>query len=187
MNKFSMCGARELADLYEEGKTIRQISDETHIPFRTVHSWLIRLGVPRRDTGVEKGYKFTSEHNRKISESKKGKPFSDEHKRAISVGRSCDYNGLNGYGHTKKHLSGYVLAFVPHHPHASADGYVMLHTIIIERSIGRYLEPDEEVHHINHIRDDNRIENLHLMKKKDHRSMHMKERNEQRRLKQCNA
>ena len=56
----------------------------------------------------------------------------------------------------------------------------MFHTVIMERHIGRYLSDDEVVHHINHDRLDNRIENLQLMKKKDHMSMHMKERHAQR-------
>lgn len=57
----------------------------------------------------------------------------------------------------------------------------MLHTVLMERHIGRYLNDDEVVHHINHDRKDNRIENLQLMKKKEHMSMHMKERHEKRR------
>ena len=35
---------------------------------------------------------------------------------------------------------------------------------------------DEVVHHINHKRNDNRIENLQLMTFKEHASLHMRER-----------
>lgn len=88
-------------------------------------------------------------------------------------------------GHEKKRHDGYICVYAPDHPHARADGYVMKHTLVIEREIGRYLEKDEVVHHINHIRDDNRLENLRLMNKSEHMSMHMKERNALRRAKSC--
>ena len=110
------------------------------------------------------------------SRAQKGKVISEKQRRQISEHNSCNFNGLNGYGHTKKHNGGYVLAYAPKHPHAHKDGYVMLHTVLMERAIGRYLNDGEVVHHINHNREDNRLENLRLMDKKEHMSMHMKER-----------
>ena len=124
---------------------------------------------------------FTDQERAQRSKINKGKHLSEEQKRQISERNSCNYNGLNGYGHTKRHNRGYILAYAPKHPHAHKDGYMMLHTVLMERHIGRYLEHDEVVHHVNHNREDNRLENLMLMNKHDHRSMHMKERHEKRR------
>lgn len=118
----------------------------------------------------------TAEERQRRSLAQKGKIITEEQRRLISERNACHFNGLNGYGHTKKHCKGYVLAYAPDHPHAHSDGYVMLHTIIVEQAIGRYLSNDEVVHHINHNREDNRIENLMLMTKREHISMHMKER-----------
>lgn len=137
-----------------------------------------------RDIGCSfshKRRKPVSEQER-INRSKamKGREISEEQRRIISERNSCNYNGLNGYGHTKKHNRGYVCVYVPKHPHAHKDGYMMLHTVLMERAIGRYLDDNEVVHHINHDRSDNRIENLRLMDRKDHMSMHMKERHEKR-------
>jgi hypothetical protein len=38
----------------------------------------------------------------------------------------------------------------------------------MERMLGRYLGTDEVVHHMNHIRNDNRSENLILLDRLDH-------------------
>lgn len=138
-----------------------------------------------RDAGCDFTHKWrkkmSDEQRQLLSAVNKGKRLTEEQKKAISERNSCNYNGLNGYGHTKKHNHGYILAYAPKHPHAHKDGYVMLHTILMERAIGRYLAPDEVVHHINHNRDDNRLENLKLMNKKDHCTMHMIERHQKRR------
>ena len=124
---------------------------------------------------------LSDESRARMSAAQKGKLITEEQRKQISDRNSCNYNGLNGYGHTKLHNGGYVIVYVPKHPKAHKDGYQMLHTVVMERAIGRYLEPNEVVHHINHDRKDNRLENLMLMDKKEHMRMHMTERHEKRR------
>jgi len=55
----------------------------------------------------------------------------------------------------------------------------------MEEKIGRYLKPVEVVHHINEIRDDNRIENLQMFANdlEHQRVAHKKERDSYGRFK----
>ncbi len=62
----------------------------------------------------------------------------------------------------KKKCNGYIYIKCENHPNATIGGYVKEHRLIMEKYIGRYLDKKEVVHHINGIRDDNRIENLKL-------------------------
>ena len=50
--------------------------------------------------------------------------------------------------------------------------YIREHRLVIERHLGRSLQPHQVAHHINGNKLDNRIENLQLMKKHDHHRYH---------------
>ena len=57
-------------------------------------------------------------------------------------------------------------------PMANSNGVILEHRFIMSKKIGRFLEKDEIVHHINGDRTDNSPENLRLMNRKDHNKLH---------------
>lgn len=63
---------------------------------------------------------------------------------------------------------GYVEVFAPDHPYARGKKYVREHRLVMEKMLGRYLEPYEQVHHKNGIKHDNRPENLELISLRVH-------------------
>lgn len=58
--------------------------------------------------------------------------------------------------------SGYWYLYFPEHPFSGKQGYIAEHRVVIEKSIGRYLTPQEAVHHIDNDRANNSLDNLQL-------------------------
>lgn len=68
-------------------------------------------------------------------------------------------------------VRGYVLVYAPEHP-AQNKGYVLEHRLVMEHHLGRRLASDEQIHHRNHVKTDNRIENLELTDVRSHAFKH---------------
>lgn len=167
-----------LENLYANQElTMREISDITGYSVGYIHKKIHDLGVRERKKCTERTIEKISKSLTGRISPRKGISMSEEQRRKISESHKGLYISRTKFGgHKKKRSDGYIGVYVPNHPMASKDGYVMEHILVMEEHIGRYIAEDEVVHHKNHIRDDNRIENLELMLKAEHCRMHAIER-----------
>ncbi len=78
-----------------------------------------------------------------------------------------------GHQRTEK---GYIIVHKPDWPTSNKRGYIREHRYIMEKHLGRSLLPSEDVHHLNHVRTDNRLENLEVLTHSEHSQLHIPDR-----------
>jgi hypothetical protein len=129
--------------------------------------------VVMKQTCTECGKEFFDKHNKRNRCHRCRKPWGacvDCGKRIKLPAERCTpcaakqrigEGNFNWRGGSTKHTKGYVCVYFPGHSRAS-NNYVLEHILVMEEKLGRELYPNENVHHINGVRDDNRPENLEL-------------------------
>ena len=81
----------------------------------------------------------------------------------------------NGWkGGKKTDDKGYSLVYNSTHPFRIGNIYIRKHRLVAENALGRYLDPNERVHHVNGNKSDNRPENLFVFENdSQHNMFHM--------------
>lgn len=102
------------------------------------------------------------------------KPYPSKKAIENSVKAREGKKGGNNKGGKRINEHGYVEVWMPDHPNANRKGYVIEHRFVMSNYLKRPLYPWEEVHHKNGIKTDNRIENLEILSKQEHASLHEK-------------
>ena len=136
-----------------------------------------------------KGFKFPKEVIEKMSQTlkqrhkekqwgfKKGQLSWNSGKKGVMPPHSGFQKGNKYGGHNFKgiiiHQQGYVLIHKPDHPFRTKGGYVFEHRLVMEANLGRLLTKEENIHHIDFDKANNKIENLHLFSSNsEHRKYH---------------
>ncbi len=146
-------------------------------PFLKGHPDLVPLEA-RKKAGVkisqfQKGRKFSKITKVKMSLAKLKNPVKywlGKKRPSISM-RQMGNKNHRWKGGRWKTKAGYILIHCLNHPRAKIrekGHYVFEHILVAEKKLGRYLKPNEVVHHINNIKDDNCPKNLYVMKDRAH-------------------
>lgn len=162
---------KDLIKYYDMGYSMKEIGNILGYSTGTIHKYFHKYNIETRNWGSDNEYAKI-----KISNALKGrtspnkdKKASDETKEKMSIAKL-----KKGVGHKKKRSDGYIAIYFPDHPKSSVDGYILEHDLIMECYLGRWLKDNEVVHHINRDKTDNRIENLMLLTRAEHTSLHHK-------------
>ena len=93
----------------------------------------------------------------------------------VGVNRSRE-NNAHWKGGEYTYHSGHVMVYRPNHPHAMNNGYIKRSRDVVENELGYILPKEVIIHHKNHVRDDDYMENLHVFKShKEHAVFHQNE------------
>lgn len=152
----------ELTELYvNQHKTVSQIAIVKNRSHASVLRWLHQFDIPVRSQSEEmRGRTLTPEHRAKVIQTLR---MGDK---ARGAANPYWKGGRSVKGRKKDGL--YTIILIN-------GKYVPEHRYVMEQHLGVKLKRSEEVHHINGIKTDNRVENLQVWSKSMHTKIHMTE------------
>jgi len=149
-----------MGEYAQGGVTQKELGEKYGFHYRQIASWFKKVG--RYDE-----YQDINKRNRQFS-AKRTMPESSRIK--ISSNKSVNWKGKKL---DIKHgtISG-ILIPSPDHPNKNQQGYCYEHRLVVEEHLGRLLLKDEIVHHIDLDPTNNIIDNLLVMSKSEHTTLH---------------
>jgi len=154
------CGCGQLrSDRYPNGKKVK-----AKVKFINYHQ--------------NRGRKHTQEELIKIRKAATGRIFTESHRKNISLSHR-GHKSPFWKGGRRRHESGYIMIWKPDHHNCNTRGLVFEYRLVYEEYYRCCLLKWATVHHINGIKDDNRIENLKAMSNRDHASISCRRLREQ--------
>lgn len=163
-----------LEEAYSKGASIKDIALYLNMSVGKVFNYFKKYNIETRPQSFKterSKEKFRRKMCGRVSPLK-GTHISEDHKEKIRISKS------KGIGNKNLSKTGYIRIYFPDHPKSDSFGYIFEHDLIMECAIGRWLHPDEVVHHKNGIKTDNRLKNLELLTRSEHMSLHRKERDD---------
>ena len=100
---------------------------------------------------------------------KPNKPYLSELAKKNSALAHKGRRSFNWKGGRIKDRLGYIQIWKPEHPNAKMAGYIHEHRLVMSQYLNRPLKTTEHVHHKNGLKDDNRVDNLEIVIKKNHK------------------
>jgi len=112
-------------------------------------------GMPSWNKGIKLPYQIWNKGKQGVYSKE-----TIEKMRQVALDRPIEEHACWKGGRRK--TKGYIAVYSPEHPHKSKNNGVYEHRLVMEKHLGRYLQPNETVHHLDGDKLNNKIENLEL-------------------------
>ena len=159
--------------LSDRTKPIKLLMKELNLSRSTIGYHMDRLGLRRRE--VHTGF-FDDEKLKELYLEKKlcareiGEVLNRspgtiaKHIERLGIARGSSGAQFNYTNRNAKMptYNGYILVRDSTNPRSREDGYVFAHVLVAERTIGRQLRKEEVIHHIDFVKGNNSLRNLHI-------------------------
>lgn len=163
MRKFNVSKNQLIKD-YKEFGSMQKIAGKYGVSKRLIMNRMDEFNISRKSPSAmntAKKVKNLSEKGLTTTQIANTMGVSDVTVRNSAKLLDFELNNYYHKGYIVTH-NGYKMVSSPFHPNADSKGYIREHRLVMEKSIGRFLSLDEIVHHINHDKMDNRIDNLEI-------------------------